>query len=63
MDGKTKRFVIEYANYKIDEVEKSKLTKLEKNDHIRTIDDVVFNCIYGYRTIDETMRVIANIEI
>ena len=36
---------------------------LEKNDHIRTIDDVVFNCIYGYRTIDETMRVIANIEI
>ena len=59
---KTKRFVIEYANYKIDKIFESKtLTDTEKTDTIKRIDKAVNYCKTGYITIEETMKAISEI--
>jgi hypothetical protein len=60
MKLKTKRFVIEYANWKIDELERIENAdeRLEKQ---RQVSKYAWACQYGFSSIEETMRGIANI--
>ena len=58
---KAKRFIIEYANYKLDEIASNE----DMNGGIRTelmrrIDRAVFNVERGMITIDECIRIINN---
>lgn len=59
---KTKRFIIEYANYRMTELEKNSLMqekiKLEK---MRKITRTVYCCKNGMITINETMRILSEI--
>lgn len=56
-----KRFVTEYANYKIDEILKNELiTEGAKQKAISKIDKVHFYCQKQMITIDEAIKVILN---
>lgn len=58
---KTKRFIIEYANYKLDEIANNKdMNSGIKTELMRRIDRAVFNVTRGMITIDECMRIIGN---
>ena len=57
-----KRFVIEYANYKITSIDKSDaLTDQQKVERIRRIDRTATACCYNIISIDECMRVISEV--
>ena len=53
---KTKRFIIEYANYQMSEVEKLDISEDEKLQRTRNITRAVHFCEIGAMTIDETMQ-------
>ena len=58
---KAKRFIIEYANYKLDEIASN--TDMDggiKTELMRRIDRAVFCVEHGMVTIDECMRIIGN---
>ncbi len=60
---KTKRFIIEYANYKLDEiVNNTDMNSGIKTELMRRVDRAVFNATRGMITIDECMRIIGNPE-
>lgn len=54
---KAKRFIIEYANYKIDLFNKSGISD-EAIEAIRKIDRAVRQLQQGLLTVDETIRII-----
>lgn len=57
---KAKRFMIEYANYKIKCLEAcSEMNKGIKNELIRRIDKTIFNYEHGFITVDECMRLLS----
>ena len=58
---KTKRFIIEYANYKLDEIaNNTDMNRGIKTELMRRVDRAVFNVTHGMITIDECMRIIGN---
>ena len=54
---KIKRFVTEYANYRIDSLSKNGISK-EAAEAIRKIDQAVRYCEQGMLTIDQTIQTI-----
>ena len=57
-----KRFITEYANYKIDEIaSRETFTESEKIALQHKITRAVFNCEYGVITINECMRILSEI--
>jgi len=54
---KAKRFIVEYANYKIDLLNKSGISD-EAIEAIRKIDRAVRQHQQGLLTVDETIRII-----
>ena len=57
---KPKRFVIEYANWKIDELEKIEDAE-ERLEKQRQVSKYAWACQYGISSIEETMRGIAEV--
>lgn len=56
-----KRFIIEYANYKLDEIaSNADMNGGIQTELMRRIDRAVFNVEHGMITIDECMRIIGN---
>ena len=54
-------FVIKYANNKMDRIEKDgNISDAEKLQRQRRITKATFNYEFGYATLDETMRTIAD---
>lgn len=58
---KAKRFIIEYANYKLDEIaNNTDMNGGIKTELMRRVDHAVFYVTRGMITIDECMRIIGN---
>lgn len=58
---KAKRFIIEYANYKLDEIANNKdMNGGIQTELMRRVDRAVFNVEHGTITVDECMRIIGN---
>ena len=56
-------FVIKYANFRIDEILNAEISQDEKNRAINKIDNAVIDCRFDYISINDAMRIIANIDI
>lgn len=54
-----KQFVIRYANWKIDEIQKRKTTEQEKHSALRKVYNATFNAKLETAPIDEIMKAIA----
>lgn len=58
---KAKRFIIEYANYKLNEIaDSTDINGDAQTELMRRIDRAVFNVEHGIITIDECIRIINN---
>ncbi len=58
---KAKRFIIEYANYKLDEIaNNTEMNGGIQAELMRRIDRAVFLVEHGMITIDECMRIVGN---
>ena len=59
---KAKRFIIEYANSKVDQYEKLKKKYPENTANYNTMESIVYRAVWlnehGYITNDETIRMI-----
>ena len=56
-----KRFVIEYANNKLERIYKRDIPEQVKTEQAQKVDRCVFNFENGFITIDECMKTIAEI--
>lgn len=57
---KTKRFVYEYANWKLKELSRCGINAEYQQEAERNIKIVIVQCEYGYISIDECIRKISN---
>lgn len=56
-----KQFIIQYANFKMSEIESRNISKPEKIEQMQVVTRCVYHVENGFMTIDECMKTIAEI--